>query len=40
MVKLRNPKTGKIEEIDDYHFFDIKGRFPTKEDEEIGGDSE
>ena len=28
MVKLRNPKTGKIEEIDDYHYFDVEGVFP------------
>lgn len=33
MVKKRNPETGKLEEIDDYHFFDVEGRFPTEEDE-------
>jgi len=29
MVKLRNPKTGKMEEVDDYHYFDVVGRFPS-----------
>jgi len=28
MVKLKNPLTGKMEEVDDYYFFDVKGRFP------------
>ena len=30
MVKLRNPKTGKIEEVDDYHYFDVTGKFPMR----------
>jgi len=28
MVKLRNPETGKMEEVDDYHYFDESGEFP------------
>lgn len=28
MVRLFNPVTNKYEEVDDYHYFDVKGRFP------------
>jgi len=28
MVKIKNPKTGKYEEVDDYHYLDVTGHFP------------
>lgn len=28
MVRLLNPKTGRYEEVDDYHYFDVAGHFP------------
>ena len=31
MVKLKNPETNKYEDVDDYHYFDVKGHFPTAE---------
>jgi len=30
MAKLKNPMTGKYEEVDDYHYFDVTGEFPKK----------
>jgi len=32
MVMLRNPISGKMEEIDDYHYFDVMGHFPVYKD--------
>ena len=30
MVRLKNPDTGKMEEVDDYHYFDVTGHFPKQ----------
>ena len=29
MVKLFNPETKRLEEVDDYHAFDVLGYFPS-----------
>ena len=34
MVKIKNPETEKLEEVDDYHYFDVEGEFPNNTTEE------
>lgn len=35
MVRLFNPVTNRMEEIDDYEYFDVTGRFPRTEDVDV-----